>query len=52
MTYEISLILSESNVAVLIEALKKYKGKDAIIAECIKQLVARQVEMQKSNGEK
>ena len=45
--YKIELILSEENLAVVRESLTTYKGKKKLIAQCIKALIERQVEIQK-----
>lgn len=46
-SYKIELILSEENLAVVRESLTTYKGKKKFIAQCIKALIERQVEIQK-----
>ena len=49
-SYKIELILSEENLAVVQESLTNYKGKKKLIAQCIKALIERQVEIQKKAG--
>jgi hypothetical protein len=49
-SYKIELILSEENLAVVRESLTTYKGKKKLIAQCIKALIERQVEIQKKAG--
>lgn len=47
--YKIELILNESNLAVLIESLTAYKGKNRLIADVIIAIIQRQVEIQKGS---